>query len=362
MKRSVKPVLLAVVIAAIAFAPDCSEESTSPTQPAPEPLATMGPVFDFAWSADGSEIFFVVDSNCTKSCSTLAAINLQTGAIRKLVTETGGIDGVAASPGGQYIYFALQPDTVAPALLYPLHRITVAGGGDTILANPASEFWKYTDVSRPSGPPYQVVVSSPDRRHVAYLVADSAALTVLDESTGVAHPVAGGEPVAFSPDGLQLLEGDDTLGIIPLMGGTIAPVPGPGAGHNPQALRWGSSGIELLTIDTNTADPGHHDASVYNLTAGGVTSLNVFHGVTGCAHIFYQDFLSAWSPDGAVFALWVGAAGDGPGGIYLINVPAGTIRTRVQAPVNCGEQLAFSPDGHHLAYTWGYQLFVVPLP
>ncbi len=346
-----------VVVAVGVLTVGCSKTPTYSSQPTPMPLAIMAS--DFAWSADGREIYFVgaADTFCQATCSSLRAIDPQTGATRMLVTESGLIDGVAASPGGAYVYFALPPNTVAPALQYPLHRVAATGGGDTILATTVQEFWRYTDKSFPS-PPYRAVVTSPDRRRVAFSIVDSAGRdvpSILDETTGVEQFIGTGLPIAFSPDGSQLLEGTEAVGItgtIPVAGGTITPLDGPGVGHNPQALLWGPVGIELLTIDTVPSEPSIHDASVYNLTTGLRTALPALHGVTGCSGIFYQAFRSAWSPDGAAVALWSGV------GIYLVDVPSATIRTLVNVHSFCGDRLAFSPDGRHLAFLSGARIYI----
>ena len=272
--------------------------------------------------------------------------------------------GLVAAPGGSALYYtAGVGDWRSPERR--LHVADPVGGGTRTLRNGV-------------GP----LAVSPDGRHLAFVASggspETDSLIVRDLSSGAERHYADydgrkgmdGGPVAFSPDGGELLYGQWTS----LVGVSLRRVSlGSGAGQTvtlpagvfPQLLDWDASGIRALV---NHGSSWH----VLNLTTGGSVEVGSLQNGEGRPYEGWQIGAESWSADGTRVAYWIGrcfswrAMFDCGVARYALLVADTRTGTRVRVAYTSLEpgRSVFSPDNRRIAYR-NYDadaLYVVDVP
>lgn len=312
-----------------------------------------------AWSADASEVFYVVYKNIGPPQFGIRAKSvLDSTAPERRVVDTGDLQVVAlaAAPDPTWLYYYLvaPTDSMSGSGLY---RVPAEGGTPELVDANAS---------------FSTIVIAPDGSRVAYQAAywtgrdDSDSIFVFQSATGSKESVssaAGGDPVAFSPDGLRLLFerfvgrpdslGWDTLGLYVAdlaadsarrLNDPLAPDPdNPTASSFPYAsLNWGSQGIRRAVSNAD-------DGFLQDLEAGTETGLAMDGYVGGSCE---DRAVAGWAPDGSP-AAWKEdiVCGGTRAALYGFDPSGGSSQVlAVVAGTIPYSPIAFSPDGLRVAY------------
>lgn len=177
------------------------------------------------------------------------------------------------------------------------------------------------------------------------------------------HLVAGGTPLAFSPDGTELLyvAEDGTHVAAALATGATRPVDLGLESDFPDAVRWDTDGLEVLFRRFDYDRVGY---DYYLRDVGAGTSTRFYQ--ERFDDVVLSD-VEAWSPDGSRMALWFEACLEGAGlfscdtfhsALYVIGVPEGS-ETWIAGARNAQARMAgFSPDGRRVSYVIRGGLYV----
>jgi Tol biopolymer transport system component len=293
---------------------------------------------ELLWIPNRNEIFYTTQ--------TIEPGGQMRFAIKGLDTVSGNwriIDGgnsrsyhsLALSADAQSVYYVVSPAS-GPKSIY---RVAAVGGS----------------------PEYQVdgvggtLAVSPDGVHLAYMAGDSVLL--FDMVTKSRSSVAQGAPVAFSPDGTQLLVAAPCAPFetcsyfaLALGSGVTQPVSlGLGSSEVLSAIRWDPDGVRILF---EAGSYPTHRFYIRNVTTGTTTEIP-------CEFDSSLRYSAALSPDGHRVAYWLRT---GPS-TSTLRLAGAQETVALGAPAfGVGGRIAFAPDGRSVAYITDTQLSVSSLP
>lgn len=283
------------------------------------------------FGADGAEVFYVGRGE-EGGPPRLRAVAVADGTARTVDDAAPAPDGaLAMSPDGAALYY-VRMVSVAPAV-YALRE--AFSGADVALDPP---------------PVPGLLVVSPSGRHL--VVARSGDVALLDLRTGEAAPVAcaGWGPAAFSPAGDALLCGYDAIAAVPIGGGTAPPVKAiPGAMYA-HAVSWSEAGMRAAFFPALVVGDPATGAVLWRRSSSMSPGWNM-----------------AFTPDGAALA-YVSYECLAGGFLYcsrtetqvrLVELASGAGKL-IATTGGVDVQLAVSPDGTALAYTFGNELHLRP--
>jgi hypothetical protein len=289
------------------------------------------------WSADGAALLYAAISGDGASTS-VAAVRVRDG-VRRTVDPGPLWNGapLARSADGTALYAVLA---------------TAAGSA-------LRELLSGRDLLTPAPPTGHALLLSPDAR--ALLYSDATGRRLLDLAAGMSAPVPCGEPIAFSPDGAELLctapPPDGGLVLITLALGQRTPLPLDWCPW--KAARWDGDGPRLLGESTRP----------YGLAVGAPLTgeVRVLQGVGGISPVVSAYDAYAFSPDGKAAAFFVTECLAGgllscsrsESRLVLVDLATGTERVIASGPSPTGA-IAFSDDGKQIAYQYGSALHVRP--
>ncbi|MGD2135857.1 MAG: hypothetical protein PVF27_06840 [Gemmatimonadales bacterium] len=308
------------------------------------------------WSPDGESLYYLASSGDAVHVSRAAA-----GGGGSTVLDLGGADlgevighrflsFVAVAPTGDAYVVASRDETAARGVL------RVSDGADPT--------W-LSGVDDPVA-----VALAPGGEYLLYGTnlstnRSQVDLWSYDMASGTSTSFATGEPVAFSPDGAELLyvADDGTFQIATLASGATRPEDLGLGGSSQGAIRWTADGLQVLFSRYNFDRVGD-DYYLRDVSAG-TTAL------------FYQESfdddgneVQAWSGEGGRMALWFQTCLEGDvqtcesfhSALYVVGVPSGA-ETWVAGVRDAQVRFAsFSPDGGRVAYIISGQLYVSAVP
>ena len=310
-------------------------------------------VHAIAWSADGSEIFFV-------------AYTMVGGALNNLEVKAVKADGSGTrivepfAPHRFYSGLAAPPDASA---IYTIALDTSTSGGVT-----------YTLVDVLGNKPIGQVGSaaafaaSGDDRHVVSIdmtasIFDTSTGTMVQSTASVGNGVGAG--IAFSPAGDQFFVANPNGGqgmTLDTNGNVLGTPFVPEQGWGLASPSWNADGIRVLFADTNRT------FQIMNVTNGTTTMVQAPVADSG-----FVDACAAWSSDGTKVVFWDSVCTDGGTDCsiskndlrtdaYVADAKTGVATSVIGAKDFFSGDLAVSPDGKRLAYTSLMSLYVVDLP
>jgi hypothetical protein len=310
-------------------------------------------VHGIAWSADGSEIFFVA--------YTMVGGELNDLEIKAVKTDGSGTRIVEPfAPHRYYSGLAAPPDASA---IYTIALDTSTSGGVT-----------YTLVDVLGNKPIGQVGSSAafaasgDHRHVVSIdmtasIFDTSTGTMVQSTASVGNGVGAG--IAFSPAGDQFFVANPNGGqgmTLDTAGNLLAMPTVPEQGWGLAAPSWNVDGLRVLYADTNRA---YQIVNVTNATTTTVAVPTAASGIVAPS--------AAWSPDGTRVVFWDSVCTDGGTDCsiskndlrtdaYVADAKTGVATSVIGGKDFFSGDLAVSPDGKRLAYTSVTSLYVVDLP
>ncbi len=304
------------------------------------------------WSADGQEVFYLSRQSGGNAWK-VTAVKVSDKSTRVIDGSKSSYWLHGLSQDGNYLFFAASPSNGNPALFraptngQAVERIV----GEIAIVG-----------SEPA------VALSPNNVDIAYasLRGGADSLFVFNTANGTKRFYAMGLPIAFSPDGSQLLIGNrfptyDSLYIVSLSNGSIQSlVSGLLSGNtNLWAIRWDSHGIRAL------------------LSGGAGTVIRII--ITGATMPVSSENPSggfvAWSADGNKFAYWATRCLKAGSVLtcaiteYNLNlIELNSNQTKRAAYGNNADAgsgglnpMAFSPDGKKIAFVFSDQLYLKDL-
>lgn len=336
----------------------CIDAVTAPDRELPERRGTqvseadgVDPRAAFAWSADGSAIYYR-----SSSPAALTVVDVAPGAPIALASADSAYRDIRTSPDGRTLYFVA--DTGAAAI--PVAFRLPPGDGAPVALGRTND----TEAERTADGWAVLPTPRPD---TAALIVDPDSV-VLDGPELRAFVADGCERlVVFSPDGGRVLclrnpGATAQYRILDLDGGTLSSITLTAADdEQPLAVAWTAGGILAFVL-------GNAGFGVYDVTAGTTTTVAPRPGSAYIADATH----AALSTDGRYGAYWVhtcvdpGASGECARGQSVLHaVDLITLDDRVAAVAtgtSAGNRIAFSPDGSQLAYVFEGTLYRAPLP
>jgi hypothetical protein len=346
---------LAWLAAAFAAGSSCAALPEGPMGPSLAGDVSGGgnAVHAIAWSADGSEIFFVGYTMIGGVLSNLEVKAAKVDGSGTRIVEPFAphrfYSGLAAPPDASALYTTIGDVSTSDATTYTL--VDVLGNKPIGQVGSAADF-----------------AASGDDRHV---VSMDTTASIFDASTGAmvqsSASLGGGSwaGIAFSPAGDQFFVAtpDGGYGMTFDIAGNVLATPTiPVQGSGLAAPSWNADGLRLLYADTNQA------FQILNVTNGTTTTVAVPTAASG-----QVDARAAWSPDGTKVVFWDNVCTDGGTDCsisknnlrtdaYVADAKTGVATSVIGAKDFFSGDLAVSPDGKRLAYTSITNLYVVDLP
>jgi hypothetical protein len=305
------------------------------------------------WSADGSEIFYVPST--TVNDTTGAGLEIE--AAKADGSGTRVVEPLIA--GATYGGLASPPD--GSALYY-----TVDDPSGVSISYSISEAFSQRPLPGTTGA--IVLAASSDDVHVAYA---GRALSIYDTSSGAivqanasTPDATGWSTVAFSPTGDQVFVAGYSGGAtVDLTGNLLASTSL--LSLHPATANWNADGIRVFLATGLLASQSYQ---IQNVTSGAVIN------VAAPTPARTSWSCTGWSPDANTVAFWNSSCTDGgayclPGDttyradLYVVSASSGAATWIAGiGDGGGGGDVAFSPDGSRLAYTWGSDLYVSSLP
>ena len=333
----------------------------SPPPPAPPPSETYPenrgqflPIFDIngniniRWE-DSAEIVYNTVS-LTPRITDILALRLSNNSTRT-IHRGGNVGGgsyhrVEVSPDGRLVYFSVRK-----AIVTDIDILQAAPGAEPVMIAAHAKSIGSTHKNAGAG---AAILATPDSRGAAYAVGPDS-MRMYDASTRTSRRIGEGceTPVAFSPDGLQLLcrPGIGPARIMSVATGSSDVLSLPAGAWS---VFWDVQGIRVISFGTNNLVL--HDLSTgANTTFLTPTALRPFELLTATVPI-------AWSRDGRRIAYSTSL--NNPFGsaatehvVHVFDIQSGTTQRAAVIKVGSRDpaigQMAFSPDGRRLAYVIG---------
>ena len=350
--------------AALAAGSSCADPSVGPLLP----VGPNGPaladdvsfsscgvgnaVHAIAWSADGSEIFFVAYTQVGGELN-----NLEVKAVKADGSGTRIVEPFA--PQRYYLGLAATADASA---IYTTALDTNPSGDTTYTL--LEVLGKKTLGQVGNGEDF---AASGDDQHV---VSVDATASIFDISTGAmvqSSASTGGNwgGIAFSPSGDQFFLAKPYGGqgmTLDTMGHVLATPSVPEQEWGLASPSWNADGIRVLFADKSRA------FQIVNVTDGTTTMVQAPVADSGIV-----DSCAAWTPDGTKVVFWDNVCTDGGTecsistnnlrtDAFVADAKTGMATSVIGAKDFFSHDLAVSPDGKRLAYTSITSLYVVDLP
>lgn len=330
-----------------------TEEATDPGEPGLGTRLVVAPtVLDLTWVPGTQSLVFRTAVTTSVGCA-LRAFDLRdrtvsvldSGCTRTPFFSGAVLRGVVVTPGGGVLAYQLGVATPEP--FGSVARIIAPWGSEPREVARASLLWAALALSR-------------DGRKLAFARTLDDTVTVLDLVTGDSVVFQGGKPLAFSPDGSELMfqVGQPSVWRRVLATGveqrvplelSITDLPGP--------MAWDSRGIWLFV---DRFDGG---AAVRNITLGTSAVIATFEPLKRVREV-------TWLADERRVGFWEERCSpSSPAGSCVVSearlVVADRVtgeRSVVAAAVGTGGPMAFSPDSRSVVYQFDGALYLSPVP
>lgn len=345
------------ITAAAVLLAGCVGEPTNSAVELPENRGTklqagepVGTFAEFAWSADGTEIYFQPDVGEPQ----LKAVSLAGGAPRVLDGPRDDYAEMKAARDGT-LYFAAD---AAPDARRTAYALSPNGGAATPIGR--------VTLGRPAAPAVgSLIVPSPVPGVVAYVAAPDSVYLVEQGQQRFLRP--GCERIlTFSPDGRSLLcrSGQVLNGLYTLIDvatGDAEDIVVLNANQGaPQMVQWTADGIKVFYYDFG----GYYLRDYETATSQQIWTIPPAATVLDYEH-------GSWTNAGDKVAFWVHSCLDrqgqdcrrGQSVLHVVDLETQTDHILAVAAGRIGGQrLAFSPDGTRVAYVFEKEIFFVPVP
>ena len=349
--------------------PGGNPADVNPAENLGSPITPSGEVSVFeatlTWTPDGSEILYTSPASPDWG-KIVKVVDIAAGTIRVLDPQVGRWFDLSVSSDGRTVYVAGRYGST-------LRRIMADGAvREDLLQNTDGRF----SVLSPNETQMAYVGLGAEIPSPSEFINSSAdSLYLYDLATGAREYLGLGRPLAFSPDGKQLLFHErpcpGTLGVpnpcfystLDLATRQVERLTFPeytqediigDVGPTEHWIRWDEQGIRTYVLG-----PGGRGRQILirNFTLGTTTRLHKY--VPGVEFPF-AGLHRAWSPDGNKVAFW-SHVHDGQGHydvLYVADVRTGEKKRVVIKRTRRTGEMAFAPDGRRIAYVLGDRIFV----
>jgi dipeptidyl aminopeptidase/acylaminoacyl peptidase len=297
------------------------------------------------WSPDGRTIYYLPTFVQAPEASGVAALGLTSGETRMLATAPNtSLHPLRMSADGRFLFYVseINASQSSPTRRgYSIFRLSTAGGEPEVLVEAASA----------------IFAISPDARVLAWqrFTSSTDSIFVRDLLTGATrHVAAAGFPFSISPDHATLLHVHGPgLGLVTttsLVTGATSTVDSGGV----RDVRWGASGMELLTTDLGRI-------LIMRGSGAPLTLWKPPPEIGGLVVVY----AATWSPDGTRVAASVSEfcfATPCRKQLLLIDVASGSATILADRAGDSFGKPLFSADGRSVAVTTGGRLHVIRLP